>query len=578
MLVAEHFGIADAKKMLVSDFDKIDLNDLHASISKLPDKDRRLIERAEAITREKKFFHWEIEFPEVFYEKTAAFGQKIDKKTNSGFDCVIGNPPYGVVQEKAFIKAKYQHTSQNLDFYSAFIEHGFELLGKEGRHSFIVPISWQTGNLFYNLRKFLLSESNFISIINLPFDVFKDAYIDTGIFVLQKNVTAKPNSVLIYEFPKYARTEQLDTIEYTTIIQDRWKQNDNRIILNKTAIALTAKINSANVYLVDTVTTSARGVLATPRHISETNKQSFCPFFGGEMLRYEISQPDKFISYDDSLPECPASFDFFTGHRVLVRRLVSRQDRLMAQAVTETFVNKKDIYIFKPTNKLSSNYLLALLNSKLLSYIYFCNDVVAQKDDFRQTTLEGIRKLPIPRISFTTPEKERKEFFKEAIKLYGNSKYGDIIKWVDYEVTLNRTDTVHDFLAYLAEQMIEMNKVKNEEIKGFLKWLEREIGTEIDNLANKTAIKEYHDHDFNHLLDVLKKNKNKLSVDPSNRKIQELLENHFKKGMSVLQPLTDKIKATDNLIDQIIYKLYGLTDGEIEIVEGKEMKDKRGLT
>ena len=67
----------------------------------------------------------------------------------------------------------------------------------------------------------------------------------------------------------------------------------------------------------------------------------------------------------------------------------------------------------------------------------------------------------------------------------------DILKWADNELTANRNDTVHDFLAYLAEQMIEMNKAKNEEIKGFLKWLEREIGTEIDTLANKTAIKEY---------------------------------------------------------------------------------------
>jgi hypothetical protein len=162
--------------------------------------------------------------------------------------------------------------------------------------------------------------------------------------------------------------------------------------------------------------------------------------------------------------------------------------------------------------------------------------------------------MPMPPISFTTPAKERKEFLKRLLSIW-QFKMGDIIKWVDYELALNRTDTGHDFLAYLAEQMIEMNKVKNEEIKGFLKWLEREIGTEIDNLANKTAIKEYHDHDFNHLLDVLKKNKNKLSVDPSDRKIQELLENHFKKGMSVLQPLTDKIKATDNLIDQIVYSV-----------------------
>lgn len=52
----------------------------------------------------------------------------------------------------------------------------------------------------------------------------------------------------------------------------------------------------------------------------------------------------------------------------------------------------------------------------------------------------------------------------------------------------------------------------------FLKWPEREIGTEIDTLANKTAIKEYHEHDFNQLLDVLEKNRNKISIDPSDRK------------------------------------------------------------
>jgi uncharacterized protein YaaN involved in tellurite resistance len=144
----------------------------------------------------------------------------------------------------------------------------------------------------------------------------------------------------------------------------------------------------------------------------------------------------------------------------------------------------------------------------------------------------------------------------------------DILKWADNELTANRNDTVHDFLAYLAEQMIEMNKEKNKEIKDFLKWLEREIGAEINNLANKTAIKGYHDNDFNHLLDVLKKNKNKLSVDPSSRKTQELLENHFSKSMSVLEPLKDKIQATDRLIDQIVYKLYNLTPEEIAIVEG----------
>ena len=146
----------------------------------------------------------------------------------------------------------------------------------------------------------------------------------------------------------------------------------------------------------------------------------------------------------------------------------------------------------------------------------------------------------------------------------------DILKWADNELSAKRNDTSHDFLAYLAEQMIEMNKAKNEEIKGFLKWLEREIGSGIEDLANKTAIKEYHDHVFDHLLEVLKKNRNKILIDPSDRKKQELLEKHFTKSMAVLEPLKDKIQTTDNLIDQIVYKLYGLSDEEIRVVRGEQ--------
>ncbi|HHT9138594.1 MAG TPA: hypothetical protein ACFYEK_15290 [Candidatus Wunengus sp. YC60] len=39
--------------------------------------------------------------------------------------------------------------------------------------------------------------------------------------------------------------------------------------------------------------------------------------------------------------------------------------------------------------------------------------------------------------------------------------------------------------------------------------------------------------------------------------------------MSILEPLKARIKATDELIDEIIYWLYGLTEEEIRIVKGK---------
>lgn len=58
--------------------------------------------------------------------------------------------------------------------------------------------------------------------------------------------------------------------------------------------------------------------------------------------------------------------------------------------------------------------------------------------------------------------------------------------------------------------MIEMNKKKTEEIEGYQKWLEHEIGVEVDSLTNKTVLKEYHEHDFNQPLEVIKRNRNKI--------------------------------------------------------------------
>jgi hypothetical protein len=44
----------------------------------------------------------------------------------------------------------------------------------------------------------------------------------------------------------------------------------------------------------------------------------------------------------------------------------------------------------------------------------------------------------------------------------------------------------------------------------------------------------------------------------------------FEKSLSKLLPLKDKLRKTDWLINRIVYRLYGLTDEEIEIIEGKK--------
>ncbi len=58
-----------------------------------------------------------------------------------------------------------------------------------------------------------------------------------------------------------------------------------------------------------------------------------------------------------------------------------------------------------------------------------------------------------------------------------------------------------------------MNKEKQEEIRGFLAWLEEFMGAKVDGLSNKTKVSAYYEIDFGELLAVLKKNKKKLGVD-----------------------------------------------------------------
>ncbi|MGB7545762.1 MAG: hypothetical protein WBL92_09210, partial [Methanothrix sp.] len=59
-----------------------------------------------------------------------------------------------------------------------------------------------------------------------------------------------------------------------------------------------------------------------------------------------------------------------------------------------------------------------------------------------------------------------------------------------------RSDVAHDLLAFLAERKLEMNKQKQQEIRGFLGWLERFVGAKVEDLTPKTRLQGYYEHDY----------------------------------------------------------------------------------
>ena len=191
---------------------------------------------------------------------------------------------------------------------------------------------------------------------------------------------------------------------------------------------------------------------------------------------------------------------------------------------------------------------------------------------------QDLIRLPIRRISFTTPAPERARLVAELQQLYAEGKHDEILAGVEsllpkdeagnFITEQEKSDVVHDLLAFLAERMLEMNKQKQQEIRGFLDWLEGYLGAKIEDLKPKTRILSYYDSDYESLLAVLKKNKKKLTIDPSRREPGELLRAEFEGSKKKLDPLMERIRRTDELIDAVVYRLYGLTDEEIGIVKG----------
>ena len=88
-------------------------------------------------------------------------------------------------------------------------------------------------------------------------------------------------------------------------------------------------------------------------------------------------------------------------------------------------------------------------------------------------------------------------------------------------------------------------------------------------MLNKTAVREYYSHEFQRLIDILVKNRKKLrdGYDPKSPTNYRHLQEWYEDSVDKLQPLGGRIEATDRIIDQIVYRLYGLTEGEITIVE-----------
>jgi len=552
--------------------------------------EKRSIHRALAMRKEKRFFHWELEFPEVFYD------EKSNRKENAGFDAVVGNPPWGGALDRTilgFLDATYKGVN-DYESYQYFSQISVRNLAKGGKHGFIVPNTYVLNVLANSFRKWMFDKGTFDLLVDCSdVQLFDDPSVRCVLYVYEKGIdnstlpiyklaTSLDNRATVNNWCLAKRSEIADGRSWASILRDAKNVPDLVSRMENGSIILGSISNSKQGYIPYRLATlskrfgekEAEKIKNTRawHSISKLDKTYLPELQGGDVFRFETGWSGVWVKYGEWVSSY-VELEYFSAPRLIFREITDEPPhRLLATYVTDTFVHNPSVLnaCFLRT-QYSHLYCLALINSSLLSEYFYRTSPKSDKGLFPKVLVEDIRKLPIRRIAFSTPAARRESLAQDAQALVAAGNESALLGFVASRLSAQpeESDVVHDLLASLAERMIDLNKRKQAEQKRFMGWLEKEVlKGSVEDQKNKTKIREFHKGTFEDLLDVLKKNK--VVADPCPLKIRDIILNEFTQAVSVINPLKSQIQLTDNLIDQIVYKLYGLTDDEVAIVMGSQ--------
>jgi len=567
-----------------------------------------MIEVAQRIAGEKRFFHWELEFPEVFFDR---FGRSL--KEQAGFDAVVGNPPYDVLAEK--------EREEDLSYLFEYIESDDDLAPALGRKidlfrlftakvahivrpgrvfGFITPMSLLADQQAFNLRKFLLAERRMLLIDAFPQKddpkrrVFPKAKLPTCILVTTREepdnepfrVRVHPGRKLEEVCGEYQITPtQIEALDPESLMIP--------LLSSQTAVNLAVKLASAShLQPSGEVLQTFQGEIneTTMRDLLSLNPQTGPKVLrGGNVQRYQFLEnarqgTDKYLDVERYRAEVGGKRVAHTQlPRIGYQRNAALDNwrRLIFGPLPQPSYCFDSVSYYLAGDKKQSHAYLAFLNSKLLEW---CFRLTSTNN---HVSTSEIASLPFRHIEFTTSADERERLGAAGIteatewldaterclvdsvtfSAFGDSNVGH---WLDARLTADpeQSDVVHDLLAHLAEQMIEMNKEKQAEARGFLSWLADYTELPVEDWTLKTNLKTYYQHDWPEMRRVLDRNRRKITkVNVQGREASDLIRDEWGTSVEKLRPLLARITATDRLIDLIVYRLYGLTEEEVKVVE-----------
>ena len=333
----------------------------------------------------KDAFEWRFEFPEI-----------LDDKGNFiGFDVVIGNPPYFVLDNTTVEEGvlNYYKTNKNynnaqggkLNAYKLFLSLAPNLLVENGLNSQIFQISFLGDNQAKKIREYYLYEQKILRIDAFPERdnenkrVFEEAKMSVCILFSQNKKSNNNNFDLNISFEKAVNH---NSIQLSNEIIEAIDFETKAIpIANKNEIELLIKIQKNKRKFKDIIKCFQGELnISVHKEFFQTEKTEYLLVKGVQVQKYFITDKPsqgiiEYVKKDEYIKEInsPKS-KHYQFERIVMQGItgVNEKNRIKATLLNnKTFCGHSTNYLlvdkFKDQEK---HFILGLLNSKLYNWIF----------------------------------------------------------------------------------------------------------------------------------------------------------------------------------------------------------------